>query len=51
MINVVFNIIWLYKADKHSFIQFLPCYIFDKRKVCIVDNVLRGTSGLCLHIE
>ena len=39
MINVVFNIVWLYKTDKHSFIQFKPCYIFDKYKIGIVDDV------------
>ena len=39
MINIMFYIIWFYKADKHTFIQFKPCYIFDKCKIYIVDNM------------
>ena len=39
MVNVLFYIIWLYKTDKHSFVQFKPGCIFNKYKICIVDNM------------
>lgn len=46
MVNVLFYIIWLYKTDKHSFVQFKPGCIFNKYKIYIVDNMFWITAVL-----